>query len=142
MGSPFTSLVQETIGIPSDAEAAVTIRRLQPRWLRLAREVSQKKSQAEFREMGGFAFVKELEALGTGAVAEGIKQAQADPLNGHDVFTLLRHGIVQWSLDRPLKDDESLHDLNDDDQHHIARAVLKLTKPELFADAETALKNG
>ena len=142
--SVFTSLVVDTVALPPPAEVGTTvqIRKLAPGHLRAAQRASMLRSIADLREMGGAAFLKEIQALS----ADTVKAAVADdPLMLYDIDTLLQKGITGWSLDADHKDPAVLADLADDIQTVIARAILKLAKPSLFQtedEQQADRKNG
>lgn len=138
----FTSLVTETVEILGGDGATAVIRKLAPKHLREARAVVQKASQQSLRDMGGLQWLKEIEALGTQAVAEGVQQVQADPLALYDWATVMQHGIVSWTLDAK-RTGEVFEDMEEPTQRALTEAILRLAQPELFeANAEDALKNG
>ena len=141
MSNVFTSLIAKVLPVPSDEPHTITIRKLAPKHLDAARKASQARSLGDLREMGGPAFLKELQAMQTAApaaVADGIK---ADPLLVFDRGTLLAHGITAWSYEQELSA-ASRDDLDETTAEWLAREILTLAKPSLFEDAEVALKNG
>jgi len=136
--SVFTSLVVETIPVPGDPEQTVTIRKLAPKHLQAAATAGQRAALLEFVELkrlGATDIIKEVQAL-TADTAALAAARTADPLLLYDRTVLLQKGIIGWSYDRSHDDPEALEDLDDDTSEAIARAILKLTKPSLFAAAE------
>jgi hypothetical protein len=142
--SVFTSKVTKQLAVPNDAGQTITIRKLAPRHLEAAAKEAQRTAMAEFRDMGGAAFMQELAALKSDKPEAAAAPAVADPVGLFDRVTLLAKAITTWSYDAAI-DAETLADLDEDTQAWLAREVLLLAKPALFqseADAETARKNG
>lgn len=87
-------------------------------------------------------------ALKTGASDPEVLKAIADPLTGHDRYSLVRSGLVSWSYPESIKpvtvkrkDEPDLivdviNDLDDEAVDFIATEVLRLTKPRLFDATE------
>jgi hypothetical protein len=153
MSSIFTSRVVDTIEIPHDAGQTVTIRKLAPRHLEAAAKTSQAKSLDALKEMGGPAFMKELQSV---VPAPAQTAPATDPLLQFDRVVLMEKGVVAWTYDVPIRDtngqirrdEEGLSvfaDLDDVTADFLGRAILMLAKPSLYqtqADAEAAQKNG
>jgi hypothetical protein len=140
--SVFTSRVTKEIAIPHDEGQTATIRKLAPRHLEAAAKEAQRQSLADLRDMGGAAFMRELQSLNTGDTVA--RAAVADPLGTFDRLTLLEKGVTGWSYDVPVGR-EAFEDLDDDTAEFLAREVLRLAKPALFqteAEAEAARGNG
>jgi hypothetical protein len=133
--SVFTSRVTDTRPIPHDPDQSVTIRKLAPRHLEAAAKASQLQSIADLKEIGGPAFLKELEALGDGdkkkAEDKAAEAAKRDPLLTYDPYVLIAKGLKEWTYDAPLVA-ESFEDLDDVTRDFIAREILRLSKPALF----------
>lgn len=146
--SVFTSRVTVTLPIPHDLDHSVTIRKLAPRHLEAAAKASQLKSIAELKEIGGPAFLKELEQLGDGdkkkAEEKAADAAKRDPLLTYDPIVLIEKGLKEWTYDA-TRTAESYEDLDDVTRDYIAREILRLSKPALFqteAEQKADQKNG
>jgi len=139
--SPFASLTTATIAIPHDPPHTATIRRLTGREYDQAQE-SHRSEFASGRTNAWAATFRR--ALERGATDPQVLKALADPLTGFDRFVLAKKGLVAWNYDRPVSP-EAIEDLDDETIDHLAREVLRLTKPALFhvepGDAEDARKN-
>ena len=143
--SIFATRVTKVITIPHDEPNTVTIQKLTGRHLERARQESQFKSVDDLKRMGGAAFQKELASLGTSEdQAKLIAKVQADPLNSFDAYTVLQKGIRAWTYEREVTAD-AIEELDEDSALFLAREILRLTKPALFAtaaEAEAQQKNG
>lgn len=139
--SIFASFITKVVEMPGAPEHTVTIRKLAPKHLSAAAKASQLESIAAFKEIGGAAFVKELQSMGGD---EAVSRARSkDPLIGYDRLTLLEHGIKSWTFEEPLSREFFEDNLDDDTLTTLAREVLQLAKPALFvAEPEEARKNG
>lgn len=143
MPSPFASLtVSERIPLPCD----------EGQWIQVRKLTGRESDQAQDAHRSAFASGRInayaatfRRALEHGATDPQVMQALNDPLTGYDRFVVATAGLVAWSYDRAT-DAEAINDLDDEAVDFIARAVLKLTKPVLFAasaeDAEAVRKNG
>jgi len=131
MASPFTSHFTETVPIPGDEGQSVVIRKLAPRALERAQKASQRKAMEDLQAMGGMAVYKEL--LGDSKKNDD-PAAPVDPMLLYDRGLLLEYGLVSWTYGDLTR--ERIDDLDDDVQETLARAVLKLAKPSLFATFE------
>jgi hypothetical protein len=147
--SIFASRTQQTIDLPFDVPHTVTIQKLAGRHLEQAKQANQAAAVESLRRMGGATFQRELNAIGPSVViADAVAKVQANPLSGYDRYVLLEKGIKAWTY----VDDAgavipvtaaAIEDLDDEAIDFLARAVLQLTKPALFAvDAEADQKNG
>jgi hypothetical protein len=159
--SMFASRVTKTIPIPFEEGQTVTLQKLNGRHLEQAAQRRAIAAQQFVRDLGGAEFRRQLaeataEAQPAAAAppAEGeeaapareltaVEKAQADPLNGYDIRTLLYRGIKAWSLPESLKADSTgdiaaLEDLDEEAREWFAREVLRLTKPALFLDARAS----
>jgi hypothetical protein len=142
--SVFTSKVTRTLNVPHDEGQTITIRKLAPRHLEAAAKEAQRTAMAEFRDMGGAAFMQELAALKSDKSEADAAPAVADPVGLFDRVTLLSKAVTAWSYEEAI-DVDTLAELDEETQAWLAREVLTLAKPALFqseADAETARKNG
>jgi hypothetical protein len=139
MRSVFTSRITDTIDIPHDPGQSVTIRKLAPRHLEMAAKAQQLKAIGDLKEMGGPAFMKELQGL-----SDEQRKAVTDPMQRYDRLTLIAKGVTAWTYPEE-RIAENFEDLDDQTAEFIARAVLKLAKPDLFRteeEVEAATKNG
>ena len=88
--------ITRTLAIPHEPGQTLTITRLAPKQLRLAGEAFTDAALANFRRMGGAAFLAELKAMG-----ETKTERKADgPLDGFDPDTLIREGLIGWSYEQ------------------------------------------
>ncbi len=136
--SIFASRTQLTVPLPSDEGQTVTIRKLPGRHLEKARVEKQIASQEFVSRMGGQEFRKQLAAIGAAETTNKlVEQAQADPLNSYDAYTVVAHGIVGWSYPEKVSP-ETIEDLDADAVEFLACEILKLSKPSLFHTADEA----
>ncbi len=56
--------------------------------------------------------------------ADPIEEAGRDPLNAHDRWTVLRHGVNKWSYSEDKPKPRDLEELDDDTVNYLARAIL------------------
>lgn len=134
----FASRITKDVSLPSDPSVLVTIRKLS--WLqrKSARHKSQVESAQGLREMGGPAFMREISAIaedGKVSVAEIQKKAEADPLNTHDLHTVLICGVQCWKDPTPVTA-ETLGDLDEADAEFLAREILALSMPARTEEQE------
>jgi len=141
MSSVFTSRITKDIDITHDAPNKAVIRKLAPRHLEAAAKESQRESLEYMRQMGP-AFLREVQALTaddekakkageTGAIAAAKAR---DPLLTFDKATLVAKGLVSWTYDAKV-DAASIEDLDEETLDLLAREILRLTKPALFAES-------
>ena len=136
--SIFASQTQKTIPIQFDPPNTVTVRKLTGREVEEAQEAhrssiatgSARSWAATFRPM-----------LEHGASDPDVLKVIADPLTGYDRYALVRSGLVAWSYPLPVKPADgaatgAVDDLDDEAVDFIAREVLRITKPGLFATQE------
>ena len=139
--SIFTSFVTEALPVPGEPGQTITIRRLAPKALDRAREAARERGNREMRltrESMGEAEYESFKAEIAKNIATG--PVQSNPLNGYDRVSLIQSGVTAWTFDRAL-DVEAFEDLDDDTQDWLAGAILKLSKPSLYAaSAEAAQK--
>lgn len=146
--SVFTSRVTRTEPIPHDPEHTVTYRKLAPKHLEASARASHAQALEQALAMGGVNVIRDLMAgFADSGQAEATVTAavQADPMIGFDRSLLLRHGIIAWSYKDVPVTPESIEDLDEETQDFLGRAVLKLSRPDLFqtaADTEAERKNG
>lgn len=139
MGSPFTSQYTDTIPIPGDEDQSAVIRKLAPKDLQAAQKAAQRQAVEDLRALGGPAFLKELQDISSDDKAK----AASDPLLLYDRALLIEKGLLSWTYGEITR--AQIDDLDDDRQEAIARAILKLAKPSLFAtweEQQAAQKNG
>ena len=143
--SIFTSRVTKTLPIPGEVpEQTVTIRKLAGRHLEAAAVEAQRKSMANVQAIGGPALVKEFMAMSDGPKPkpgtseddeDGPKASDApvvdDPMNGYDPATLIKCGVIGWSLPDEVTP-ELLADMDDERVEWLSTEILKLAKPRLF----------
>jgi len=162
MASPFASRVVVTLPIPFDLPHEVTIRKLAGRHLERARNAFMTGLFLDVQARGGAAVQKDMQTLfkkddeDADAVAEKVKAAEADPLNGFDTYVLAQGGIVAWSYPESLMPERTVEgdsilmrvraidDLDEDAVRWFATEIMRLTKPSLFqtkSEAEADRKN-
>jgi len=139
--SIFTSFVTEVLEVPGEPGQTITIRRLAPKALERARDAARERGNREMkltRESMGEAEFQAFRAEIAKNVADG--SGMSDPLNQFDQVSLVKDGVTAWTFDAPLTV-ESFEDIDEDRLEWLARAILKLSKPSLFAaSAEAAQK--
>ncbi len=144
----FASLTTDTVTVPGDPVVTVTIHKLS----------GKDYDAAQLAHMTGIVtgrgrnWAQRFVALaGAGKATEADAQRViADPLSGFDRLALVKAGVSGWScLDADGKPKQvtpaAIDDLDDEALELLASAVLKLTKPGLFQEAEAAeaaAKNG
>lgn len=138
--SIFASQTQDTRPVPFDAGQTVVIRKLTGREYEQAQQLAASELVTQTRVRG---FAQKLRRVMDGSATDAdAAAALRDPLVGFDRLAIIRAGLVSWSY--PLPDghtrDQQIDDLDDDAAEWLAREILQLTKPELFA--EDARKNG
>ena len=139
--SVFTSLVTEILPVPGAEGQSVTIRKLAPKHLEEARRASQMRALDDMK--------RTRDALPPEMLADMLAKAEKaekpttapDPLLTHDRVSLMQHGVTAWSFAQPLSPD-SFEDLDDDTADWLAGAILRLSKPSLYAAEDAAQKNG
>lgn len=135
--SVFTSFVTDTVAIPGAPGHTATIRKLAPKHLKAAAAANQRAAILEFAEMkqlGASSVIEDIQALQKDEAALTAARA-ANPLLPYDQTVILQKGILSWTLDRAL-DLEAIEDLEEETAEALARAILRLTKPALFAAAD------
>lgn len=139
--SIFTSLITETLPVPHDPGQSITIRKLAPRALERAAKAQRATAMQDLKDLGGPAFMKELQTLATG---DATVTAATDPLLLFDRVELNVAGLVSWTYDQK-PERAVVEDLDEETTDWLARAILKLSRPALFQtadEAEAAQKNG
>lgn len=140
--SIFTSFVTEVLEVPGEPGQTITIRRLAPKALERARDAARERGNREMRltrESMGEAEFDAFKAEIAKNIADG-GTTVSDPLNGYDRLSLVKDGVTGWTFDAPL-DTASFEDIDEDRLEWLATAILKLSKPSLYAaSAEAAQK--
>ncbi|HXH05851.1 MAG TPA: hypothetical protein VNI83_04600 [Vicinamibacterales bacterium] len=136
----FATACQETLPVPGDPSHTVTIRRLSALELEEAQRAAAAAATKRLLELGGASVLKELSALG-GSVAAPATSEPIDPLQAYDRRLVLRAGIVSWSYERPVTP-EAIDEIEPEAAEAIARAILRLTRPSLFASPKDAAEEG
>ena len=141
----FASQTQVTLPVPFDEGQTVSIRKLTGREVELAQAAHAAGVATGRSRLWAQRFRQMLQDKQ--APDAEVQAAINDPLTGYDRFEVVKAGLVAWSY-RPIitnKDtlrDQAIDDLDDEAVEWIAREILRLTKPALFDDPETARKNG
>lgn len=132
--------VREKREIPHEPGEWMVLQKLSFRQLEDASETMVLRTRERLRAFGGDLYKairesnrEEIERQ-TGIDPEDLDD-QVDPLAQYDTFTLLRHGIHDWSYDEKLNDTTRAQ-LDEETSEWAAREILKLAKPELFADED------
>ena len=136
--SIFASQTQQTIPIPFDPPNTVTVRKLTGRETEEAQEAHRSSIATGSARSWAATFRRMLEH---GASDPDVLKVIADPLTGYDRYALVRSGLVAWSYPLPVKPADgaatgAVDDLDDEAVDFIAREVLRITKPGLFATQE------
>jgi hypothetical protein len=151
--SIFASLTQSTpILVPFDPPNTVTVRRLTGREVEDAQAAHLRGLVNGQSPRGWSSAFHRLLTKGLGTEADVVK-VMTDPLSGFDRLSVARAGLVAWSYDRPIKPtpraatkdtpaylDDPVADLSDEALEFIAIEVMRLTKPERFAESPRALQ--
>lgn len=118
---------------------AVPIRQLGWLQIRSSHAAAQQASARNLVAMGGAEFMAAWKAMQSPATDQSDESAPitpevvpADPMAGHDLFTVLRCGIPTWSQDQ-------IEDLEESDAELLGREILALTPAPRSAEQE---KNG
>lgn len=130
MGSPF-SFVSEQIPMPNDPASWIKVRKLTGKQYEKAQDVHRAKFAVSSDRWAGF-----FRATATNPDSEDVQRILSDPMTGHDRYALAKEGLVEWSFERAI-DDAAIDELDDDAIDFIAREVLKLAKPGLFAEKKS-----
>lgn len=146
-------IVTETIGVPGEP-GTVTIRKLTPKQLKKAAKARARELMADWREQVDqtremaplIKEIRDIFADGTQlekAKADTDKATKADPLIMYDPLTVIQEGLVEWTYEVPLEHERVGEVLDADALEYLARAILRFSKPSLFAefDAERDQKN-
>ncbi len=132
----LTSRILKDWPIPGEEGEWLRLRMLPGKKLQEAKEVETLKQLLIFKQMGR----EGLEAIGEMTLRKADAVLKADPLAAYDIDTLNRAGIVGWSYDEPFQP-VKVEELDEATRRAAATELLKMAKPELFADAEADAKN-
>ena len=135
--SVFTSLVTKVLNVPHDPGQTVTIRKLAPKHLDVAKRASFRQTIETMREVGA-SLIKEIQGLSSETVQAAAKN---DPLMVFDRVELIAAAVTGWTYDVPLER-EHFENLDEETQDWLAREVLRLTRPALFDGEAAEQKNG
>lgn len=139
--SPFCSFNTKEIPIPGFPGETAVIRQIGYAKKREAQRAAMKDAAALMSEFQALASI--VNTPEAAKVAEKAKaDAQDDPLAGFDPLTVLRSGVVSWTLKidgRPAQvTDETLGDLDPDIMTGIAREIMRFSKREERAEQKNA----
>jgi hypothetical protein len=148
-GFMFASDTTQTVPVAFDPPHTITIQKLTGKQLELAQEAAMESKVRSVRLLGQVAGlqrdVQKLLKAGKGTSAkQALEEAKSDPLIWFDKLTLATYGAKAWTYGKPVNA-ETIADLDEQGLDFTARAVLQLTKPELFQtleEQEQARKNG
>lgn len=146
--SIFASRTTKEIDIPFDPPHTATIQKLTGRQLGKAQQAFFNELIADMQQRGGAKVQKDIQSLyetDPSKMAEEVKKAKANPLNGFDPYLLIAAGVKKWSYTDRECGPEAFEDLDAESVEFFAREVLRLTKPSLFLTADEAKaeqKNG
>ena len=153
----FASRTTDTIPIPfADPPATCTVRSLTGRESDAAQAAHLTATIAgRFAAHGWAAQFQQQLAKGTATAADAEK-VLADPLNGYDRHTIVKAGLLAWTIADPILPapiakptdaaslaaaaarDAIIEDLTDEELEWFAREILRRTKPALFQTADEA----
>jgi hypothetical protein len=131
--SIYSRLVTDQVTV---AGVTATIRKLAPKHLDAAAEAAQLAAVEKAKRMRAAMGDDLSQMFASVKPAEMAAVTQADPLNGYDRVTLMRHAILSWTLPDLDPTPEVLEELDDDAQTRFATAILRLAKPSLFQTVE------
>jgi hypothetical protein len=146
MSSPFASRYTDTLSLPTDPTETITIQRVPGDVIERAQAVHLHSMAAGRTPRGWAGVFQKILAAGT-ATAVDAQKALDDPLAGYDRHVLVADGVKAWTYKhddgtpKPVTA-EAIADLDDEAMEYLAVAIMKLTKPALFAvNPEAAQKN-
>lgn len=142
--SMFASRSPDTIPIPFAPEHTATLRKLTGRELDTAQGDHLRATIAGRWAAHGWAAVFQRQLQAGTATAADAQRVLADPLNGYDRHSIVKAGLLAWTVPDPALNAEAIEDLDDDALEWFAVEIMKRTKPRLFQtvdEAETARKN-
>lgn len=127
----FASKIRQDVQV---SDGTITIRKLSFSKLDRARDERQLKSATTIKTYGG-EVLKVLRDESTADLAERLKARREDPETArkaryldYDRTTVLHEGIVKWSYDEPLNE-ENINDLDDGDAQITFEAIIDLSAP-------------
>lgn len=125
----FASRVTKEIPLPSDPAVTVTIRKLSGLQLKSARQLSKQENTRDVIASGGAEFMRAVQDLNddpAALAAAAAAAAEQDPLEQHDLLTVLVCGVKAWTAPEPVER-AFLEDLGDEDATGLAAAILALS---------------
>ncbi len=142
--------VREWVEVPHEPGNRFQLQKLSWKQLEDAQETASARARQHMNDYSADILValrreNREDALAAADVDEDeLEAAQQDPLTGYDRFTLLRHGLVGWEGPEYQEklNDAARGDLDAETQEWACRAILRLTKPELFVDEDENPGNG
>ena len=140
--SMFASRTTDTIPIPFEPGHTATIRGLTGGEADAAQAAHLRSSiGGRFWAHGWAASFQQQLAKGIATYADAAKLL-TDPLNGYDRLTMVKAGLLSYTVPEPALTPETrdavIADLGDDALEYFAREILRRTKPALFLTAEDA----
>jgi hypothetical protein len=141
-GFVFITNVTRVVPIAGRPGYSALIRKLTRKQLRKAREARQTEGIARVRELGGAAFMRELQEIGGAekAKADAAKSEQADVLLEYDEDTVLAAGVVGFDPTPTMQLPEAIDRLDEVVGPWLAREVIAFSRGE--REDEDAAKNG
>jgi hypothetical protein len=130
-------IVREQVQVPQEPDTWLSFRALGGTKLREASAVKTSQQLAVFKQMGPDG-IKAIQEANREQAEAALKTA---PLAAYDVDTLIRAGIIGFSYYAGKPKVEDIDALDDATQEWAATELLKMSKPELFEDAEADAKN-
>lgn len=132
-----SKILKEREPIPHEPDAWLTLKGLGGTKLREAAEQQTRRQITIFGVEG----LKAIQTIKREDVEDAERTLKADPLNNYDIDTLIRAGIVGGSYWPGKPRVEDIDGLDERTQRWAATELLKMSKPELFEDAEADAKN-
>ncbi len=130
--------------MPFDVPQTVTIRKL------TGREIEKAQAEHAVSIASGRGWGQKIQRILSANDSALVEKELNDPLLGYDRHTVIVSGLIGWSYTEHKKPKpvtaEAAADLDDEAAEFIARAIMRLTKPALFAQTAEAIavdqKNG
>ena len=116
----IVSGVTKRMPIPHEPDEWMELKRLSWRQKELAAEIQSDAMLKRLKQMGGD-LVKALQAVG--------KKQEQDPVTKYDQGTVLKAGIVKWSYDAEIND-ENIEALDEETANWAMREILSMNKTE------------
>jgi|SRR5215471_2963539 len=134
----FASQTTTTIPVPHDPPQTVTIRKLRGREV----EDAQAGNMRDFlsNRIRWQTTVQAMMKKAGGVDGDDLQVALHDPLIGYDRYIVIKAALLGWTYTDHTPTADEIDDLDDETIDFIARAILRLTKPHLFADPELVQK--